>query len=38
MKKWLQFIEEYTDDIARIIYKIKRALLKLEIENGDLSN
>lgn len=38
MKKWLQFIEEHTDDIARIIYKIKKALLKLEIENGDLSN
>lgn len=38
MKKWLQFIEDHADDIARIIYKIKKALLKLEIENGDLSN
>lgn len=38
MKEWLQLIEDHTDDIARIIYKIRKALVKLEIDNGDLCN
>ena len=34
MRAWLKFIDEHVEEIARIIYKIKRELRRLEIKEG----